>query len=124
LDEYHLFTTVAEEFNHPYHTAEGTNVDLAITNESMLAQICHYAMVHTADSLYCAANHSATKKQYGLKVGLRKFADHGNAAVVKKLTQFHTLKCFKPCDPSTVLRIDRRNALTLLMFLTEKCQER
>jgi hypothetical protein len=60
-------------------------------------------------------------KKYGLKAGLRKFADHGNAAVVKELTQFHTLKFFKPCDLSTLSRIERRNVLTLLMFLTGKC---
>jgi hypothetical protein len=34
------------------------------------------------------------QKQYGLKAGLRMFSDRGNAAVVKELTQFHTLKCF------------------------------
>jgi hypothetical protein len=40
--------------------------------------------------------------------------------VVKELTQFHTLKCFRPHHPSTLSREDRRNALTSLMFLTEK----
>ncbi len=74
-------------------------------------------MIHTADSLYYAANLS---EQYGLKAGLRKFADCGNATVVKEITQFYTLKCFKPCNPSTLSKIDRRNVLMLLMFLTEK----
>jgi hypothetical protein len=60
------------------------------------------------------------KKQYSLKAGLREFANCGKEAVTKELTQFHTLKCFKPRDPSTLSRDERQNALTSLMFLTEK----
>ena len=48
------------------------------------------------------------------------FSDRVSAAVVKELTQFHTLKCFQPRDQSTLTRDDCRNALTSLMFLTKK----
>ena len=87
-----------------------------------MAHVCHYVMTHIADSLYYAdaIKSKQKQKQYGLKAGLRRFSDWGNAAVVKELTQFHTLKCFRPRDPSTLSREDRRNALTSLMFLTEK----
>jgi hypothetical protein len=92
---------VAEEqalpTEHPYCTAGGTTVDLAIQDEHRMAHVCHYVMTHIADSLYYAdAIKIPKQKQYGLKVGLRRFSDWGNAAVVKELTQFHTLKCFRP----------------------------
>ena len=126
LNDY-LFTTVAEEqalpTERPYHTAGGTNVDLAIQDEHRMAHVCHYVMTHVADSIYYAdalLKSKPTQKQYSLKAGLRRFHDRGNEAVVKELTQFHTLKCFRPRDPSTLSREDRRNALTSLMFLTEK----
>ena len=66
------------------------------------------------------SNQNQTKKQYSLKAGLCRFSDRGNATVAKELTQFHTLKCFRPRDPSTLSREDCCNALTSLMFLTEK----
>ena len=124
LAQDYLFTTVAEENKQPpehsYQTAGGTVVDLALKDECMMAQVCHYVMTHTANSLYCAQDIKPKKKQYSLKAGLREFANRGKDAVTKELTQFHTLKCFKPRDPSTLSREERRNALTSLMFLTEK----
>ncbi len=39
---------------------------------------------------------------------------------MKELTQFHTLDCFKPMDPTMLSHEDQHNALTSLMFLTEK----
>ena len=77
-------------------------------------------MVHTATSLELAAQGQPTKKQYSLKAGLRKFAERGDAAVKKELAQFHTLSCFSPRNAKTLSREERRNALTSLMFLTEK----
>ncbi len=54
-------------------------------------------MTHIADSLYYAdaIKPKPKQKQYGLKAGLCMFFDRGNGAVVKELTQFHTLKCFR-----------------------------
>ena len=101
LNDY-VFTTVAEEqalpTEHPFCMAGGTTVDFAIQDECKMVHICHYATTHVADSLYYAdaikQKQKQKQKQYGLKVGLRMFSDHGNAAVFKELTQFHTLKCF------------------------------
>ena len=122
LNDY-VFTTVAEEHalptERPYHTAGGTTVDLAIQDEYMMAHVCHYVMTHIADSFYYA-NAIKPKKQYGLKAGLCMFSDCGSAAVIKELTQFHSLKCFQPHYPSTLTRDDCCNALTSLMFLTKK----
>ena len=95
-------------------------MDLALKDECIMAQVCHYVMTHTANALYCAQDVKPKKNQYSLKAGLREFANRGKAAVTKELTQFHTLKCFKPRDPSTLSRDERQNALTSLMFLTEK----
>jgi hypothetical protein len=56
LNDFHMFTTVANEHcqppEHPYHTAEGTDVDLAIQDEKRMAHLCHFVMVHTATSLH------------------------------------------------------------------------
>ena len=117
---------VAEEqvlpTENPYSMAGGTTVDLAIQDEHRMAHVCHYVMTHVAISIYYAdvLKSKPTKKQYSLKAGLCRFHDRGNEAVVKELTQFHTLNCFCPRDLSTLLREDRRNAITSLMFLTEK----
>jgi hypothetical protein len=124
LAQDYLFTTVAKEHKQPpehsYQTAGGTVMDLALKDECIMAQVCHYVMTHTANALYCAQDVKPKKNQYSLKAGLREFANRGKEAVTKELTQFHTLKCFKPRDPSTLSRDERQNALTSLMFLTEK----
>jgi hypothetical protein len=124
LDDYHVFTTVAEEHSqsskHPYHTAGGTDVDLAILDEERMAHLCHFVMVHTATSVALAQQGQPTKKQYGLKTGLKRFGSRGETAVTKELAQLHTLNCFRPRHPSTLTHTDRRNALSSLMFLTEK----
>ncbi len=75
-------------------------------------------MLHCEDSI-CISNPN-NKKLYSLKAGLRKFADWGSAALMKKLCQFHMLKCFTPQDPKTLSCKDKRKALASLMFLTDK----
>jgi hypothetical protein len=115
LNEFHLFATVAEERSqpphHPYINAAGKDVDLAIQDEAVMAQISHYVKVHTATKQYMDAT-TSSKKQYGLKAGLRWFTDRGSKAVMKELTQFHTLNCFVhatlqhslvPTDPMLLL---------------------
>ncbi len=78
-------------------------------------------MVHTATKQYMDAK-TLSKKQYGLKAGVRRFTDCGSKAVMKELTQFHTLNCFCPCNPETLNCTDRhKNTLTSLLFSTEKC---
>ena len=73
LDDYLLFTTVAEDTqtSYPYLNAGGQEVDLAIQDEVMMAHICHYVMLHTAESQF--VGNPNNKKQYRLKAGLRKF---------------------------------------------------
>jgi hypothetical protein len=119
-----VFTTVAEECHQPperpYHTAGGTDVDLAILDETRMAYLCQFVMVHTATSLALAQHGQPMKKQYGLKTGLKRFGSRGDTAVTKELSQLHTMNCFRPCDASSLTRDDRRNALSSLMFLTEK----
>ena len=89
----------------------------------MMAHVWHYVMTHTTDFIYYADTIKPTKKQDGLKASLCAFADGGSAAVVKKLTQFHTLQYFKPRAPSMLTREDCCNALTPLMFLTKKIRQ-
>ncbi len=120
----YLFTTVAEKQHQPppppYHTAGGTAVDLTIQDESVMAQICHYVMVHTATSLHLAAQGHPPKKQYSLKAGLCQFSERGDAAVMKELSQLHVLECFRLMNVHTLTREDHCNAPTSLMFLTER----
>ena len=97
-----------------------TDVDLAIQDEERMAHLCHFVMIHTATSLHLAQIGQPTKKQYSLKAGLKRFGARGDSAVTKELSQLHTLNCFRPRDPHTLTREDHRNALTSLMFLTEK----
>lgn len=65
FDDYHLYTTIAEEHRqpteHPYHTAGGTEVDLSIQDEERMAHICHFVMVHTATSIHLAQLGQPTK---------------------------------------------------------------
>jgi hypothetical protein len=87
-------------------------------DEQSIAHVCHYVMLHCADSISLGTLN--TKKHYGLKEGLCKFAERGNDALMKELHQFHMLKCFTPKDPKTLSRDNKRNALASLMSLTEK----
>ena len=123
LDDYHMFITVAYERRQPpglpYHTAGSTNVNLAIQDKEQTAHHCHLVMVHTATSLELTKQGHPTKKQYSLKAGLKRFGSRGDTAVAKELSQLHTMNCFRPCDPNSLTRDDRRNALSSLMFLTE-----
>ena len=77
-------------------------------------------MVHTATSL--ALNHTGlpTKKQYGLKAGLKKFTHHGDAAIMKELTQLHMMDFFSPRDALTLTPDKHWNELASFMFLLKK----
>ena len=71
LQDFHLFTTVAEDLHntsYPYKNANNELVDLAIQDEFTMAQVCHYGMLHAADSKF--VGNPEHKKQYGLKAGL------------------------------------------------------
>ncbi len=70
-----------------------------------MAHVCHYVMTHTADKLFLTVQ--PIKKQFSLQTGLRWFGHKGEAAICKELTQFHTLQCFAPKDPSTITREQR-----------------
>jgi hypothetical protein len=124
LDDYHVFTTVADENrqqpSYPYRTTTGDDVNLAIHDKERMAHLCHFVMAHTAKCLTLASHGHPTKPHYGLKAGFRKFGSRADAAVTKELSQMHTLNCFQPCDPRSLTRNDRRNALSSLMFLTKK----
>jgi hypothetical protein len=70
LKDYHMFTNVAEDtyMNYLYCDAVGKTVDLAIKDENMMAHVCHYVMLHTAEFIF--VGNPNNKKQYRLKVGL------------------------------------------------------
>jgi hypothetical protein len=123
LKDYHIFTTVADNTytDYPYCDATGKNVDLAIEDENMIAHVCHNVMLHTAESIF--VGNPNNKKQYCLKAGRRKFASQGSMAIMKESRHLHTLKCFKPINAKQLSSNARRQALTSLIFLTEKCSD-
>ncbi len=104
---------------YPHVDASSNTVDLAFTDENTIARVCHYVMLNCAESTF--VGNPNNKKQYGLKAGLKKIAECGNDALMKELHQFLILYCFSPKDPKTLSQQDPQNALTSLMFLTEKC---
>jgi hypothetical protein len=116
-----MFTTVAEDTYLDYRRCDagGKTDDLVIKNDNMIVHVCHHVMLHTAESVFFGNPNN--KKQYGLKAGLQKFASQGSTVITKDLTQLHTLKCFKPVKAKQLSRNARRQALTSLMFLIEKC---
>jgi hypothetical protein len=66
-----MFTTVAEDtyMDYLYCDAAGNTVDLAIKDENMIAHVCQYVMLHTAESIFaCNPNN---KKQYRLNASLQ-----------------------------------------------------
>ena len=71
FDDYHLFATVADDVHtaFPYIDASGTTVDLAITDEIQITQVCHYVMLHFAESNSLGIQ--ITKSNMGLKQGLK-----------------------------------------------------
>ena len=83
-----------------------------------MVHICHYIMLHTAESQF--VGNPNNKKKYCLKASLQKFQQRGNTAVMKELTQIHTMKVFCQMDPKRLTHENCWKALTSLMFLTKK----
>jgi hypothetical protein len=59
--------------------------------------------------------------QYNLNPGLRKFGDKGAKAAMDKLTQLHIMDTWTAMDPLKITQEDHMGALSLLLFLKEKC---
>jgi hypothetical protein len=74
LQDY-VFTMVAEEHNQPpgrpYQTAGDTVVNHTITDEYMMAQVRHFVMKHTVDSLYCAESIKPKRNSIVLKLAIK-----------------------------------------------------
>ena len=83
-----------------------------------MAHICQYVMLHAAESQF--VGNPNNKKQYGLNTGLCKFQQQDNTALMKELTQIHTMKVFCQMDPKRLTHENCWKALTSLMFLTKK----
>jgi hypothetical protein len=59
--------------------------------------------------------------QYNLKAGLRKFGVGGKTAAMEEITQLHIMDTWKAMDPTKLSQEERMQALSLLLFLKEKC---
>jgi hypothetical protein len=104
---------------YPYVDASSNTVDLPFRDENTIAHVCHYLMLHCAESTF--VGNPNNKKKYSLKAGLKKIDGRGNDALMKELCQFHLLRCLSPKDPKTLSRQDHCSTLISLMFLMEKC---
>ena len=105
LDDFHMYTTVAE------HESP--------LNESTLATICHFLMVHYSQP-HATSQKGKKANTFSLTAGLKRFDDRGETAVSKELHQFLMLNTFTPLAAHSLTHEQRRSALTSLIFLTEK----
>jgi len=62
--------------------------------------------------------------QYGMNQGLKLFQHEGEEAIIKELQQMHDLEVVEGMEPSSVTPEMRKKALSYLMFLKRKNQER
>jgi hypothetical protein len=57
---------------------------------------------------------------YSMGSGIKMFKERGEAGVTKELTQMHDMDVFRPVARDSLMKEERTNALSLLMFLKEK----
>jgi hypothetical protein len=58
--------------------------------------------------------------QYSVKEGIKLFGDRGRESVTKELQQLHDMVTYSPVHAHELTREQRKEALSSLMFLTEK----
>jgi hypothetical protein len=58
--------------------------------------------------------------QYNLKRGLNEFGKDGTVALGKEMEQLRTRKVAKPMDSSKLSKIQKRESLRYLMFMSKK----
>jgi hypothetical protein len=58
--------------------------------------------------------------QYQLETRIKRFGKQGESAVTKKLNQFNKYKVFEPQHANDLSEVDKRKALSSLIFLKEK----
>ena len=59
-------------------------------------------------------------QQYTLKKGLEKFGDRAAEATTKELKQIHDIGTYQPLDAIKLTKKERMEALSSLLFITEK----
>jgi hypothetical protein len=59
-------------------------------------------------------------QQYTLKKGLEKFGDRAAEATTKELKQIHDMGTYQPLDATKLTKKERMEALSSLLFITEK----
>ena len=60
-------------------------------------------------------------QQYLLLKGLKKYGKQGKQATTEELYQLHRRNCFTPIKIADLMKTERKKAMQVLMFLTEKC---
>ena len=60
-------------------------------------------------------------EQMSLKKGIKEFGyERANESIMKEFQQLHDQNCWKPRDPSTLSREEKRNALSTVVFMKQK----
>ena len=57
---------------------------------------------------------------YSLKQAINKFGEKGRMAAIEEMRQLHDREVFKPIHPNNLSEKQRRNAMSSLIFITEK----
>ena len=82
------------------------------------ARVVALIMLQIRDAPRCyGIQHVVT---YSLKQGIIKFGAEGKAAATGEMKQLLDRKCFEPIHPKTMTLMERKRAIELLIFLTQK----
>ena len=74
---------------------------------------------HTSD-VYMQRAVDVIFTQMSAKKGLKKFGDWAAEATTKELKQIHDMGTYQPLDATKLTRKERMEALSSLLFITEK----
>ncbi len=83
-----------------------------------LTHVLGIAMLHYTNP---EAHTVAFSQLYSFKAGLKKFGKVGKTAAVTELTQLHTYETYHPVHAKLLSPKERRQALSSLMNIVEKC---
>ena len=59
-------------------------------------------------------------QQYSIQKGIKLFGEEGKKSVSKELQQLHDMEMYEPVHAHEFTREQRKEALSLLMFMTQK----
>ena len=121
FEDYQLYVTVEQEELMLATADENPAEDEA--DGEVLAAVAHYIMVHYEEKEGTKKKKKRYKPksgQYQLQAGIKWFGEQGKTAVTKELNQFNKYGVFELWHAYDLSDDEKKNALSLLIFLKEK----